>query len=294
MSKHIRLPTLLIVTENPSIRFWIKKHLDERFFILSAHSREDALDALNATLDFIIVDDALEECDALDLCSELSRLTQKALIPILLITGRLKKTYRDHAIASGVSDFLNDQLDIEELGMRISAGQKAASMRQKTEDLSQKIKTPLSAATPLKKKFVLNEQALRQLAAAKETKKPVALLFLRIDQSADSEALFLFSQFIKEHLREQDLFLASEGGAAILLFDTPLDQAQAVAQRLQQVVQSHPFPSQSGPLQLTISIAITPLEATEKSFHKRIGSALRSLQSHAENNFIISLDQETL
>lgn len=140
MSKPITLPTLLIVTDNPSIRFWVKKQLNEEFFILNAESAQEALDALNARLDFIIVDAAFEKCAALDLCKQLSQLTQKWIVPILLVTGRLKKSFRDRAIEAGVTDFLSDQLDVEELKMRIAQGRKTASARQKTEDIALKLK----------------------------------------------------------------------------------------------------------------------------------------------------------
>ena len=133
-------PTLLIIADNPSIRFWIKKHLDGQFFVLAAETRKEAMDALDTSLDFIIVDAALESCDALDLCKQLSQLTQRTLVPILLITGRLKKSFRDKALKSGVTDFLSDQLDLEELEKRIKEGKKVAATRQKTEDLGLSIR----------------------------------------------------------------------------------------------------------------------------------------------------------
>jgi PleD family two-component response regulator len=150
MSKQLKLPTLLVIADNPSIRFWVKKHLDDQFFILSAEGRQEALEALSARLDFIIIDAALEDCDALALCKELSQLTQKTPISILLVTGRLKKSFRDRALASGVTDFLSDQLDLDELETRIYEGLKAALIRQKTEDLGLSIQPPKKLETRIK------------------------------------------------------------------------------------------------------------------------------------------------
>ncbi len=159
MSKQIKLPTLLVVADNPSIRFWIKKHLDDQFFILGAETKQEALDALNARLDFIILDASLESCDALELCKELSNLTKKNLVPILLITGRLKKSFRDKALQCGVTDFLSDQLDVEELEFRIAEGNKAASMRQKTEDVGLGIQPPKLFGGSLKNKKVAKKNS---------------------------------------------------------------------------------------------------------------------------------------
>lgn len=295
MSKQLRLPTLLIITDNPSIRFWIKKHLDDQFFIISAENHQEAFEALNARLDFIIIDDSLETEDPLELCKDLHKVTQKGLVPILLITGRLKKSFRDKAIESGVTEFLSDQLDLEELQTRISSGLKSASVRQKTEDLSLKIKMPNPASASLKDKFVLNDQALRLLAAAKNEKVPISLLLLRIDQLKTPEILPSFTQYTHRFLKQKDVLLpTSEGRFIILLHDTLLEKARLVAENLQKEIQHHPFASNQGPIHCTISIVVSSLEASEKGLTRIIDSATKSLKTHVETNFIISLDQESL
>lgn len=301
MSKQLKLPTLLVVADNPSIRFWVKKHLDERFFVLSAETQQQALQFLNTRLDFIIVDSDMEDCDALELCKMLSQMTQKYLVPILLITGRLKKSYRDQALQSGVTDFLSNQLDVEELETRIDAGLKAASARQKTEDVGLTFKLPQipSNSTYLKNKFLLNDQALRLLAAAKEEKTPVALLLMRIDDFEKienrQEIAPLFSEFVNQFLREKDLLIpASEGGFILLLSNTPTETARKVAEKLRANIQKHPFHTKNGTQNLTVSIVISSLEASAQGFNKMIDSAVKSLKAHSETNLIISIDPEDL
>jgi len=131
MTKQLKLPTLLVVSEDPTVRFWVKKHFDEKFFIIQAEKKEEAISAISAALDFIIIDDAIESYNPLELCETLHILTQKNLTPILLITGKLKKAYRDEAKKHGITNFLSDQLEIEELQARIDEGLKGASIRQK-------------------------------------------------------------------------------------------------------------------------------------------------------------------
>lgn len=146
MSNPLKLPTLLVVSDNPTIRFWVKKHLDHQFFILLAEDRKEAFEAaFNSRLDFIILDAALESSDALELCQELNQLSQKHFTPIFLITGRLNKSYRKQAQQAGVTAFLSEQLDLDELEAAIAKGQKTASMRDKTADLSRSIKTSKDA-----------------------------------------------------------------------------------------------------------------------------------------------------
>lgn len=297
MSKQIKLPTILLVTENPAVRSWIKKHLDEDFFIIYAEHQYEAIDALNSRLDFIIVDSSLANADALEICKELSKITHKNLIPIFLITGRLKKSYRNKAQSCGVTDFISDQLDFDELQVRIQSGQKMASAKEKTADLSLSIKAPKigSSTDSLKGKFVLNDQGLRLLAEAKKNNTPVALLVLRLDQFNEikepNNLLSELGEFLQHLLREKDALIPStEGKFIILLSNTTLDAAQKIAERLREKTQIQPF---AKPQKLTVSIAVSSAHANEKGFNNMIDTAVKSFKAHSETNLIISLDQET-
>lgn len=279
MSKALRLPTILVVTENPSVRFWVKKHLDESFFVLTAESKQEALDAMNTRLDFLIVDSSLEETDALELCGLLSKETKKS-VPIFLITGSLKKSYRDQARKLGVSEFLSDQLDENELKSSIESGKKAAAVRQKTEDFALSIPTTIVTSTSLKNKFVLDAAGLRFLAKAKREKTPTALLLLRGDQKEP------LAPFVATLIRSQDLLLpAAEGNLILLLSNVDQELAKQMAEQIREQIQKQ--------LHLSVSIAVTALEASEKGFHKMLASAGKSLKAHSESNLIITLDQES-
>jgi len=300
MSKQLKLPTLLVVTDNPTVRFWVKKHLDERYFVLSAEKRHEAIDALHSRLDFIIVDSALETSDPLELCKELSKMTQKSLVPILLITGRLKKSFRDKAQSCGVTDFLSDQLDPDELEIRISTGQRAASARDKTSDISLSIKMPAVhfPSQSLKNKFVLTDAGLRLLAESKQENSPVALLILQVDVFAEMvnapDMSLALTAYVHQMLREKDVLIPStEGRLILLLANTKPDAARLIAERLREKIRLHRFSTKAGPQELTVSIAVSSIEPSEKGFSKMIDSAVKSLKAHSETNLIISLDPET-
>lgn len=132
----LKLPTLLVVSENPSVLFWIKKQLNEQFFILSAQDAETAIEHVKTSrLDFIVIDSDAKIYPCLELCTKIRALLDLA-IPILLITGRLKKSFLDKAFKSGVTDFLNSQLDPQELQLRVSKGRKTQLLRKKIHEAS--------------------------------------------------------------------------------------------------------------------------------------------------------------
>lgn len=155
------LPTLLLITENPSVRYFFKRHLDSQFFIIEAAREFTALEALSsARLEFVILDSQLESCDALALASKLR--SKDLLTPILLITGRLKKSYRNAALDAGVSDFLHDHLDLDELETRLAILTKAKEARNKTSEFSSKIpqKKPTAEKSLSKRKLTPTKKDL--------------------------------------------------------------------------------------------------------------------------------------
>lgn len=307
MSKRLKLPTLLVITENPTIRFWVKKHLDSQFFIIDAAKRSAALDAVKfAPLDFIILDSKLEDCNPLQLCKELRQMLHITPTPILLVTGKLKKSYREEALEAGVTDFLSSQLDFEELETRIATLRKAAEIRQKTTDLSAAIQTPRRELSEnyLRDKFLLHDKALRLLAQGKKEGVSMTLLVLRIDNFEELQSRFghsiaetillPFSNLLNRHLRDRDLLIPSaEGKFIILLSNVSKEQTHAFAETLRKEIQQHNFPTQKGPIQLTVSIAFSSLEANESAFNQMIRTATKALhQAETTENMIISLEEE--
>ena len=188
-----------------------------------------------------------------------------------------------------MTDFLSNQLDSEELLVRIAEGKKTALAREKTADISSNMPRIMTPAGSLKNKFVLNEDGLRLLAEARAEQTPVALLVLQIDRfdpSMEQPARSL-AAFVQSLLREKDVLIPSmEGRLIVLLANTPADAARAVAARLQEKIQLKALP-------ITVSIAVSSLEPSEKGFSKMIDSAVKSFKAQSDTNLIISLDQET-
>ncbi len=139
MAEPLKLPTLLIIADNPAIGHWIKKNFEDRLYILEAETQSFALETAKMTrLDFIVLDSHFEESNALELSQKLRQINPTT--PIFLITSRLKKQFRKNALAAGITDFLSDQLAVEELQTRMAIGQQAAKARKKISEISSRIK----------------------------------------------------------------------------------------------------------------------------------------------------------
>jgi len=300
----LKLPTLLIVSENPSVRFWIKKQLNDQFFIIDAPDFKIAIEtAKNSHLDFVIIDSDFENYNPLNLSLEI-RKNLDAFTPILLITGRLKKSFLEAALDAGVTDFLNNQLDPEELQLRIATGRKAQSLREKTKDAFSSLEPPKNELSSdyLKNKFLLHDQALRLIANAKIKNIPLVALFIRIDRFDElqtksgylvaSEILIPLSHLLLKNLKESDLLIpSSEGRFIILLQNVTIAQAKSLAENLRSKVKKAAFLTKNGPIYLSISMTLSSLEATEGDFNRIVNISVNALkEAHTAVNLIIPID----
>ncbi len=301
---NLKLPTLLAVTDDAAVRFWVKKQLDEEFFIVDAPKKHSALSAAQTTsFDFIIVDSELEDCDALELCRELKQIL-RTLTPILLITGRLKRSYLDAAKEAGVTDFLNNQLDPEELRMRIQTIRKSHSLREKTQDISNALapKSDDPSSGTLKNRVLIHNQAIHALKQAKKEGVPVAALMIRIDRfdelqnrignGMQQQVIKPFTDLTQPLLSSTDFLVpSSEGRLIILMKNKTPEQGRALAERIKNDLSRQSFQTEEGPLHLTVSIVVSSLEANEIEFNRMVDSSFKALKK--AQDLIISIDKET-
>ena len=294
-----QLPTLLIVSDNPPVRYWLKKHLEKQFYIIEAQKKAKAIEVVkNSVLDFIIVDSIFEECDAVELCRKLRQINLVA--PILLITGRLKKTYRESALDAGVTDFLFEQLDEVELETRIATGLKAAEVRNKVAGLSEHIPAPRTEfpSEYFKDKFLLQTKALQLLANAREHGLPVTVVIVRIDHFTnfpEKEILLLFSELLNENITEKDLSIPMSGGQFILLLLQNMEEGKKTAMKIRENVEKCSFETENGPLHMTATFAVSDLANSDHSFNEIIDFTAKALkQADTVTNTILSIEKRTL
>lgn len=298
------LPTLLLISENPSLFFWFRKQLKEQFFIVEAFTFTLALNAAkNSKPDFVIIDSDFENFKPLHLCHELRQIVDLC-VPILLITGKLKKSFLETALESGVTDFLNSQLDADELQQRIATAKKAGALRKKTNEafvsLAQN-EQPLSS-NYLKNKSLLHDQALRLIGNAKKNKIPLVALFIRIDHFetiqkqlgylAVPEISLFLSNLLLETLKKSDLFIPSGDKAFIILLqNTTVAQAKTIAENFRAKVARTPFQSKNEQFPLSVSMTLSSIDATEGNFNKMIQMSVTALkEADAAANLIIPIE----
>jgi diguanylate cyclase (GGDEF)-like protein len=290
------LPTLLVVTDNPSIRYWVRKHLEAEFFILEAITKHAALlQAHTARLDFIIIDSLLEDCDPLWLCSELKKVSL-TLTPLLLITGRLKQSFLKEAYEAGATDFLSNQLDGKELKEKVELIRKGQSLRYKTKEASGTLKQKrhLLSSNFLKNRVALENKALNLLEEANRKGSPISSLFIKVDHFEEmqkdekfDETLDSLSDLIQASISQEDLLIpATDGRFVALLKDVSPIEGREIARKLREKISAMSFKT----VQPTVSIVVTSLAGTERDFKNIVDSSFKALKKTTQD-LIISIDE---
>lgn len=294
MSPTIKLPTLLLVTKNPSIRSWIKSHLDAKFFIIESHKQSAIIDIIqHSKLDFIIIDGNIENC--LELCKQIKSYLHLALPPIFLITGRLKKQFRDAAAEAGVANFLSEQLDEEELQRYIETREQALAIQEKTANLYIHTRSTHSCLL-IPPQF--HAQVVRLLKLSEKEKTATAFLLIQIDRFktlqtelghlAIDTLFHSFSQWMRGRLKKGDLLVpAADNRLVLLLRNTNLIQAKLFAETMRKEISKQRFRTIEG-RSITVSVAYSHLEATESSLERIIDVAIRALDS--QNDILLKLE----
>jgi two-component system cell cycle response regulator len=253
----------------------------DRNAILMTNTAEAGLKAAQEQVfDLIILSLSLTDFDPLRLCVQLRGQDRTRHVPILLIadeddTGRLVKS-----LDLGASDYLIRPVDRNELLARA----RTQIRRMRYQDrLKASMEQSLTMALVDDLTGVHNYRYLVQhlqalVQRAKGEGKPFSLLFIDVDlfkQVNDAHGhavgdivLRAIARRLSGNLRNFDL-VARYGGEefVVLMPDTSLDLAQAVAERLRARVAEQPFeiPEKGLDLPVTISIGVAALSPNDES-----------------------------
>jgi type IV pilus assembly protein PilB len=117
-----RLPRLLVVEDDESVRGYISASLSGTVEVVGASTAGEALDlATSDSIDGVVVDQQLPDLPGLELIRLLRTEARTAAIPILMLTGSASTTLEDDARNAGVDDYLTKPLEPALLEERVLA-----------------------------------------------------------------------------------------------------------------------------------------------------------------------------
>jgi two-component system, cell cycle response regulator len=227
--------------------------------------------AAEGNYELLIISLSLDRFDGLRLCSQIRSLDRTRNVPILAIADVENNMRLARGLEIGVNDYLTRPFDKSELGARVCTQIRKARYAERLRDNVQtSIEMAITdALTGLHNRRYMESHigALIEQAAARG--KPLAVSILDIDyfkavndtygHDAGDDVLREFAKRIRKSIRGIDLACRYGGEEFVVLMpETDLAVAAAVAERLRRRIASEPFVLQQGgkAIEVTISVGI--------------------------------------
>lgn len=273
--------TLLIVDDSALIRKSIIKILEPtQMFarILQAKNGLEALDILlKEVIDLLISDLVMPKMDGLKLLATLRNLERYKDLPVILLSSQNEAHDKIMGLEGGANDYITKPFESAELVARIKnllmmkELQDELAKKNKALELTNKKLEQLSVTdelTGLWNRRYLWERLAEEIAKARRYNLTLSCLMIDIDNFktindshghiAGDTVLSEIARILKNQCRSHDL-LARFGGEEfiMLLYQTGMEGAVLLAQRLVKTVESHPFITENQKtLKTTISIGV--------------------------------------
>jgi two-component system cell cycle response regulator len=219
--------------------------------------------------DMIVVSLGLRGFDGLRLCSQLRSLPEGRNVPILVLVSEGDRRKLTQALEMGVNDYLTRPVDRNELVARVRT-----QLRKKrySDRLRQNVQLSLEMAitdqlTGLNNRRYMTRHLDTLIMNAEKSVRPLAFLILDIDHfksvndtyghDIGDEVLREFANRISANVRGIDLACRYGGEEFVVVMpDTDVEFAAAVAERLRRSVEATPVPISRDPNRLNITISI--------------------------------------
>ncbi len=279
-------PIVLIITPVTITTVWLKKHLAKNFHVLTETSSEKALEILkNSIIDLVILDENIKDMNFLKLSALIKKNQTPHWIPILLITSNLKKRFKTQAIRSGITDFLYDPLEKNELNQKILRVTQLSEMHQKISSISQTFQSKKSST--IKKTFT---KTVKIFSQPKKEKIPLTIALLGIEKFKnfekqhsifETEKLLLdISELLIQEIRKNDILIPSKDGKFILIMpQTSLEESEKIVSQLKKNVDKKIFMNKFA-LHFSIVLTSEIKKGSQKELDRIIKKAEKTLKKN--------------
>ncbi|NJL07200.1 MAG: PleD family two-component system response regulator [Methylacidiphilales bacterium] len=225
--------------------------------------------AAEGNFDLVMVSLGLEGADGLRLCGQLRSLDRTRHVPLLLLVEPEDNDRLLRALDLGVNDYLVRPIDRQELLARVRTQVRKRRYANRLRDnVQHSMELAISdALTGLHNRRYLESHLGAVVDQAAVRWKPVSLLILDIDHfksvndtwghDAGDDVLREFALRLKRSIRGIDLACRFGGEEFVVVMpETDLAAAKAVAERIRRQIAAEPFAIQKGTRQLDVTISI--------------------------------------
>jgi two-component system cell cycle response regulator len=265
---------------------------------------EALLHAAEGGYDLMIVSLALENFDALRLCSQVRSLERTRNLPVLALSDADNNARLVRGLEIGVNDYLLRPIDKNELLARVRT---QVRKRRYTERLRDNMQMSIEMAitdalTGLYSRRYMESHLSTLIEQAAGRNKPLSVLIVDIDyfkaindthgHDAGDDVLREFALRLKKSIRGIDLACRYGGEEFVIVMpETDMAVATVVAERLRRRIATEPFSvgQDRGKIEVTISIGIAAINGAEDAapaLLKRADQALYRAKRDGRNRVV--------
>ncbi|HUD01786.1 MAG TPA: response regulator [Rhabdochlamydiaceae bacterium] len=255
-------PVALVVSEDLTKLSILKRALKDSFHLIERSDVKAALELLkNTRVDLVILDAKVKEGHSFETAEKI-RAAVFVETPILLITSNIKKSFAEAALQSGITDFINEPLDKDEVEQRIAVAFKNQDRPKKISQIAQRSTSRMKSSAPLSKHEFLSDQAIKEITKARKTSTIISLLMIELDEfkkipaSKSTNAHLHLKKVLEENLRKNDILIPQGPGKFILMLPrTSIRAAEIIAETIRTEVLRTSFS-----IPLSVSIGLISLD----------------------------------
>lgn len=277
--------TILVADDEPSYLGLIKLCLERSgYLVVTAEDGFEAIVEARSVLPaLVILDVMMPGMSGLEACRIIKEDKATHDIPIIFLSARSEIDLKVYALGQGANDYISKPFTPKELLARVHV---ALRLKRERDDLhkiaeeanayakSEQNKAVTDPLTGVLNRYELQVILGNQLAQARRYGKPVSCLMIDVDKfkvvndtyghpSGDA-ALRQVAGILKEAVRGSDVVFRYGGEEfMVLLPDTILEGAVALAEKIRMLTASHPFGEGERIFFLTLSVGAAVLREGE-------------------------------
>jgi len=265
--------TVLIIDDSDTIREEIGKAIRSAGLFDQILEARDGLEGfkslLNNRVDLVLCDLEMPRMDGFRFLAMARSREELQDLPVIILTSREERETKIRGLEQGASDYVTKPFDTGELIARVRVQLKMKCLQDELKRSNEMLRK-LSITDPLTHLYNrrhLMETVEKEFQRASRKGAHLSLVILDIDyfkkindtyghQEGDN-VLVILAELVRKRLRAYDIAARYGGEEFVLLLpETPLLEAQAIADRLRLEVQDHPFTGKLQNLIMTISLGV--------------------------------------
>lgn len=115
-----KLPTALVVDDNPDMTEMLKFELEKDFFVMTAGDGNEALKVIESKKpDIIVTDLMMPGMDGIELCRRLKSISDTVGIPIIILTAKHDLGIKIEGLTLGADDYITKPFNLDVLKLRM-------------------------------------------------------------------------------------------------------------------------------------------------------------------------------